>query len=146
MTSQPEHPETESSLTPSDAEIEAWAARERRRRQQWLSGPTPEQAAVSVSRERERVDAERGRTHRGRGSDDDDAVWLVRRSLRTAQLAAEGAMSLLWNVSLREVHQRLVQAGLEWEEELLHDARGGGRATPSRQGTSALPEPAHEPD
>ena len=39
---------------PSDAEIEAWAVRERQRREQWLSGPTPEQAAVWAARERER--------------------------------------------------------------------------------------------
>lgn len=108
------------SLAPTDAEIEAWAAREHRRRQRWLSGPTPEQAAVSVRRERERVEAELGRSH-NRGGSVYGAAWPVQRSLRAAQLVAEGAMSLLLHVSLRDVRRRLVQAGLDWEDELLQD-------------------------
>ena len=104
------------SLAPSEAEIEAWAARERTRRQQWLSGPTPEQAAVAASREREGVEPDFVPAHRKHVSDM-DAARLVQRSMRTAQLAAEGAMSLLLHVSLTDVRQRLVQAGLDWEEE-----------------------------
>lgn len=110
------------SQAPTDAEIEAWAARERARRQQRLSGPTPEQAAVAMSRERERAEARLARAHATRGSDL-DAGWLVQRSLRTALLAAEGAMSLLVNTSLRGVRERLTQAGLDWEEELRDPAR-----------------------
>src|SRR3954447_19729544 len=103
--------------SPSDAEIEAWAARERARRQQWLSGPTPEQAAVAMSREREGAEARLARAHAKRGSAL-DAGRLVQHSLRTVLLATEGAMSLLANTSLRDVRERLTQAGLDWEEEL----------------------------
>ena len=103
MTSEAERSAEESDAgrtqAPSDAEIEAWAARERARRQQWLTGPTPEQAAVAMSRERELAEARLARGHATRGSDV-DARWLVQRSLRTALLAAEGAMSLLANMSL----------------------------------------------
>ncbi len=134
MTSQSQRatggPHVARSLAPSDAEVEAWAARERERRQRWLSGPTPEQAAVAFSRERERVEAELGHAHSRRGSDF-DAAWLVQRSLRSAQLAAEGAMNLLLHVSLKDVRKRLVQAGLDWEQELFQDPRSGGRAHPS---------------
>jgi hypothetical protein len=111
------------SLAPSDAEIETWAARERKRRQQWLSGPTPEQAAVAASREREGIEADSGRADTMRGSDL-DATWLVQRSMRTAQLAAEGAINLLLHVSLRGVRERLVQAGLDWEDEFHEPTRG----------------------
>jgi hypothetical protein len=111
------------SLAPSEAEIEAWAAHERKRRQQWLSGPTPEQAAVAASREREAIEADSGRAHTTRGSDI-DATRLVQRSMRTAQLALEGAMNLLLHVSLRDARERLVQAGLDWEEEFQEPTRG----------------------
>jgi hypothetical protein len=134
MTSQPEGSAGGSnvarSLAPTDAEIEAWAAREHMRRQRWLSGPTPEQAAVAASRERERVEAELWRAHNTCGSDFDPAR-LVQRSLRSAQLVAEGAMRLLLHMSLKDVRNRLVQAGLDWEEELFQDPRSGGRSHPS---------------
>jgi hypothetical protein len=144
MTSQPERSAGGSnvarSLAPTDAEIEAWAARERERRQRWLSGPTPEQAAVSVSRERERAKAELGRVHSTRGSDL-NAAGLLQRSVRSAQLVAEGAVSLLLHVSLREVCKRLVQSGLDWENELFQEPRSGGRSHPSPRRSSAPPDP-----
>ena len=77
-------------LEPTDAEIEAWAEDERRRRQAWVQGPTPEERAAFARRERERrlADIE--------GSD----AWFAERArtmgllTRKGQLAAEGAMSL----------------------------------------------------
>jgi hypothetical protein len=45
---------------PSDAEVEAWAARERERRQAWLRGPSEAQKAVWAERERERRRVEVG--------------------------------------------------------------------------------------
>ena len=121
------------SLEPSDAEIEAWAARERHRRAQWLSGPTPEQAALSVIRERARHETALADTHHTRGSDF-VAPRAVQRSLRTAQLAAEGAMSLLFQLSLRDVRDHLTRAGLEWEDEFTLPAR-----TERNEGHSAAP-------
>jgi hypothetical protein len=108
------------SLQPSDAEIEAWAARERERRQQWLAGPSPEQAAVAVGHERERGEAELGRAYE-RWDPEFDPARLAQRFLRTTQLVAEGAVSLLLHVSVRDVRERLVHAGLEWEEEFFDE-------------------------
>jgi len=101
---------------PSDAEIEAWAVRERQRREQWLSGPTPEQAAVWAARERERRlgGLEGGRHKRWPGL---APSLVLQRSVRNAQLAAEGSMSLLFRLSLKNALNRLVQAGRDWEEE-----------------------------
>jgi hypothetical protein len=42
---------------------------------------------------------------------------LAQQSLRTAQLAAEGAMHLLVRLSLRDALDDLVQAGRDWEDE-----------------------------
>jgi len=124
LTPQPEEPagapDAAQSLEPSEAEIEAWAARERERRQQWLRGPTAEQAAVAVIRERERREPERVRAY-DTWEADVDAARLVQRLLRTTQLVAEGTVSLLLRLSVRDVGKRLVQAGLDWEAELFED-------------------------
>jgi hypothetical protein len=124
LTPQPEEPaaatDAAGSVEPSEAEIEAWAARERERRQQWLSGPTAEQAAVAVIRERERREPERVRAY-DTWESDFDAARLLQRLLRTTQLVAEGTVSLLLHLSVRDVRKRLVQAGLDWEEELFED-------------------------
>jgi len=97
---------------PSDAEIEAWAVRERQRREEWLSGPTPEQAAVWAAREREHRLGGRHRRWPGLAPS-----LILRRSVRNAQLAAEGSMSLLFRLSVKDAVDRLVQAGRDWEEE-----------------------------
>ena len=124
MTPQPEEPagatDATGSLEPSEAEIEAWAVRERERRRQWLVGPTLEQAAVAVIRERELRTPEYVRTYETWESDF-DASRLLQRLLRTTQLAAEGTVSLLLHLSVRDVRKRLVQAGLDWEEQLFED-------------------------
>ena len=103
-------------LEPSEAEIEEWAARERQRREAWLKGPTDEQKATWARRERERRLAELEGSRRARGLGGDPAR-VVQRSMRQAQLAAEGAMSLLFKLSLSEALDRLVRAGREWEAE-----------------------------
>jgi hypothetical protein len=46
---------------------------------------------------------------------------------RTAQLACEGAVSLLLSTSARGVWDGLVQAGLEWEEEYTRVPERGRR-------------------
>jgi hypothetical protein len=124
-------------LEPSEAEVEAWAERERRRREEWLSGPTAEERAAWVQRERER------RLTGLRAGPASDATDLARRTLRPvreAQLAAEGAVSLLWKGLeadgpvglLRKWSRRgmdtLVRAGREWEEEMVRPP--GGRRVP----------------
>src|SRR5215204_1317551 len=99
-------------LEPTDAEIEAWAEEERRRRQTWVQGPTAEERAEFARRERERRLAEL------EGSD----AWVAERARqmgrvgREAQLATEGAISLLVKWS-RHTFEALVDAGREWEEE-----------------------------
>jgi len=84
--------------------------------EQWLSRPTPEQAAVWAARERERrlVGLEGGRHRRWPGL---APALVLQRSLRNTQLAAEGTMSLLFRLSVKDALDRLVQAGREWEEE-----------------------------
>jgi hypothetical protein len=50
---------------------------------------------------------------------------------RATQLACEGALSLLFRTSLRDVLDRLVAAGIEWEDEFTRVPadRGGQRST-----------------
>ena len=102
-------------IEPTDEEIRAWAEAERQRREAWLKGPTDEERAEFARRERERRLAEledepgaEGRLRQGRHA--------YGRYGREGQLAAEGAMSLLWRWSRRSLAE-LVQAGREWEEE-----------------------------
>jgi hypothetical protein len=101
---------------PSAAEIEAWADRERKRREAWLNGPTAAEKAVWAWRERERRLAERERL--GAPPTLHDTSRPVQRSVRQLQLAVEGAVSLLLNLSPRETLNQLVRAGREWEAEV----------------------------
>src|SRR5436190_9085894 len=88
---------------PTDAEIEAWASSERQRRARWLSGPTPEEAAVWASHELERRTRALEGALQARGPRSGPSPsTLAQHSLRTAQLAAKGAMSLLFQLSLRD--------------------------------------------
>ncbi len=100
-------------VEPTEAELEEWAERERKRRAAWLAGPTPEERAAYAAAERDR---------RAAGLTDEDArsaelARLMKRYPREAQLAAEGAMSLLVRWS-RQGFAELVRAGREWEEEV----------------------------
>ena len=105
--------DTEAALEPSPAEIDAWAERERARRQAWLSGPSEEERAEYASHLRQRRLAE--------PFDEGEAMLQERmrqglRYSRDAQLAAEGAMSLFFRWSQRTFNE-LVKAGREWEED-----------------------------
>jgi hypothetical protein len=126
-------------LEPSQAEVDAWAERERQRREAFLSGPTAEEQAAWIQAERER------RLARLKPEPPSEAASAVRRgqrSLREAQLAAEGAVSLLWRGLesdgpvglLRKWSRRgmevLVRAGREWEEEFGGSSREPGRRVP----------------
>ncbi len=109
-------------LEPSEAEIEEWAARERKRREQWLSGPTAEEKAIWAWREHERRLTER-ESFRDTPSFR-SASRLVQRSVREVQLAAEGGASLLFNRSLSDTTDQLVRAGREWEAEVTGQPPG----------------------
>jgi hypothetical protein len=132
-------------LEPSEAEVEEWAERERQQRQGWLGGPTAEERAAWIQQERER------RLASLTPEPANEATGLARRAQRTlreAQLAAEGAMRLVWKgveaegpvrfpVGLLRKWSRqgmavLVRAGQEWEEEMTQPGRG--RRVPTDDG------------
>jgi hypothetical protein len=103
----------DAAFEPSPAEIEAWAERERARRQEWLSGPSEAERAEYATQLRQRRLAET--------FDEGEAMLeeRMRQGLqysREAQLAAEGAMSLFFRWSQRTFAE-LVKAGREWEQD-----------------------------
>lgn len=98
---------------PTQAEIDDWAARERQRREAWLKGPTAEEREAYALRLRDRRLADT--------FDEGEAMLTesVRRGMRLGregQLAAEGAVALMYRFS-RRTFAELVRAGREWEEE-----------------------------
>ena len=104
---------------PTQAEIDAWAAEERARREAWLKGPTAEERAAYAKRLR----------HRRLADTFDEGEQLIdewgRRGLRLGregQLAAEGAVALLYKFS-RRTFAELVKAGREWEEDTALPSR-----------------------
>jgi hypothetical protein len=102
-----------STSEPTQAEIEAWAAQEKQRREAWLNGPTAEERAAYASRLRQRRLAEafdEGETLIA------EKVRLGVRYGRETQLAAEGAATLVYRWSRRTMAD-LIRAGREWEEE-----------------------------
>ena len=103
----------EPSLEPTDAEIDAWAERERQRREEWMGGPTPEERAAFARREYRRRTAER------RGLEERTAALarLGLRYTRESQLATEGAVSLMVRWA-RRAREELIRAGIEWEDEM----------------------------
>jgi hypothetical protein len=105
--------EEPSVLEPTQAEIDAWAARERQRREAWLSGPSPEERDEYARRIRQRRVADAFDDGESRVS---EGVQLGVRYGREAQLAAEGLLSIVYRWS-RERMAEFVRAGREWEEE-----------------------------
>ena len=97
-------------LQPTVAEVEEWAARERLRREAWLSGPTPEERERWARQERARRLAELAQPP----PTEAQQAQARERYVREAQLAAEGAVALLWEWSRRGL-DLLVEAGREWE-------------------------------
>jgi hypothetical protein len=106
-------------LNPSDTEVEAWADRERQRRRAWLEGPTAEEREEYARRHRERRLTDLG-------ADIDDRLGGGTRirmpSPRDAQLIAEGAMSVMWKWSKRQL-ESLERAGRDWEDEVTAQRR-----------------------
>ncbi len=100
-------------LEPTQAEIDAWVARERERRQAWLNGPSPEERDAYARRLRQRRLAEAFDEGEARIA---DGVRMGVRYGRETQLAAEGAMTVLLRWS-RRTFADMVRTGREWEEE-----------------------------
>lgn len=100
-------------LEPTQAEIDDWAAREKKRREAWLNGPTAEERADYARRLRQRRLADAFDESEARIA---EGVRTGMRYGRETQLAAEGAMTVLYRWS-RRTFAELVRAGREWEEE-----------------------------
>jgi len=112
-------PEIDPPGEPTQAEIDAWVAAERARREAWLKGPTPEERAAYANRLRHRRLADTFEEGEQRLDES------LRRGLhygREGQLAVEGAMSLLYRFS-RRTFAELVRAGREWEDETALPSR-----------------------
>src|SRR5215204_5671521 len=114
----PQPPQETDLVDPSDAEIQEWADRERQRRAAWLEGPTQDQKAEWARQERERREREQQGQPMARGFSAGFSISpdLPFRYARTAQLAGEGALSLLWKWSQHGL-QTLVNEGRAWEDE-----------------------------
>jgi hypothetical protein len=118
------------SVEPTEAEIEAWAASVRRRRQAWLDGPTEEEKHEWHRRERARrlarleFEAESQAVLGGPERRDpyEERRRLERRYLRDTRLAAEGLGILVATLPFRAL-ATLVAAGQECEDEYLRPAR-----------------------
>ena len=100
-------------LEPSQAEIDAWVARERERRQAWLNGPSDEEREAYARRLRQRRLADAFDEGEARIA---EGVRTGVRYGREAQLATEGAIAVLMRWS-RRTFDDMVRAGREWEEE-----------------------------
>jgi len=105
--------EASPALEPSEAEIDAWAAREKARRAAWVAGPNADERQAYARHVRQRRLAEAF----------DDGEFRLQESMRLglhygreAQLATEGAMAVLFRWSRRTLAD-LVKAGREWEED-----------------------------
>ena len=126
-------------LEPSDTEVDAWAERERHYRAGWVTGPTAEEREAWRQWERERRLA---RLTAAPASAPSGPVRRPQRYLREAQLAAEGAVSLVWKgleadgpVGLLRAWSRrgldaLVHAGRAWDEDRVPPGSGAGRRVP----------------
>jgi hypothetical protein len=117
-TSGPADPPADSmALEPTDAELEAWAAQERKRREAWLNGPTADERAAYARRVRERRLLE---------LEGEDMLSEWARQMvhypREVQLAMEGAMSLAFRWT-RQSFEELTRAGREWERDFSHTTR-----------------------
>jgi len=100
-------------LEPSQAEIDAWAAREKARRAAWVAGPNDDERAAYA----------RSLRQRRLGEAFDEGEFRLQEGMRVglhysreAQLAAEGAMALMYRWS-RRTFAELVRAGREWEQD-----------------------------
>lgn len=87
-------------LGPSPDDIEAWAAREHRRRQEWVNGPTERERLMWARRERLRR-IERETRDSACGPSRPDPGRTSSQSAREFQLAAQGAAAELLSFPFR---------------------------------------------
>jgi hypothetical protein len=127
----PAHGEEMLGPEPNTAEVEEWATRERARRQAWLSGPTEAEKAQWAQREYERRSPRLDSALRRAAGTNPSRV--MQRYMREFQLATEGAVSLLINLSISDAFDKLVEAGREWEDEFA-------RMPPRRRRVALEPE------
>ena len=113
----------------TDAEVEAWAERVRRRRQAWVDGPTEDEKHEWIRREYARRLARLQSEESGSGNGVptgrdpyEERRLLERRYVREARLAAEGLGVLIATLPFR-ILAELVRTGQDWEEEALRPAR-----------------------
>ena len=100
-------------LAPTQAEIDAWAAREKARREAWVRGPTDEEREEYAQHVRQRRLADTFDMGEQRI---EDTVRHGLRMGREGQLAAEGAAYLVYRWS-RRTFSELVRAGRDWEQD-----------------------------
>ena len=100
-----------SGLTPTDEEIDDWAAKEHARRQAWVNGPTEEEKRHWMQREAGNV------LHDDLATMNTDIVDMANRLMREADLATKGSISALARGPLA-IWSYLVRAGRTFEDEL----------------------------
>jgi hypothetical protein len=100
-------------LAPTQAEIDAWAAREKARREAWVRGPNEEEREEYAQHVRQRRLADTFDMGEQRI---EDTVRHGLRMGREGQLAAEGAAYLMYRWS-RRTFSELVRAGRDWEQD-----------------------------
>jgi hypothetical protein len=111
-------------MEPEHDDVDAWAAEERRRRQEWLNGPSEEEKA-EWARARAARRAEPTRPEPiSQGDAEEELLELARRALRQAELAGKGS---LWAFSRAPflALSYLVRAGRAFDEEMSRPPRKG---------------------
>jgi hypothetical protein len=96
----------------SDADVEAWAERERKRRAEWAEGPTENDKRAYARGEHWR----RGGSFGGRRDDVVEGRRVVERVQRDSTLALLGVAAMVAEAPYRLIGS-LVRAGREWEDE-----------------------------
>jgi hypothetical protein len=98
-------------IGPGPEEVDAWAARERRRRQEWVSGPSERDRLMWARRERMR---RLGHGMFAEGRSRDESRFRACRSGRELQVAAQGAAVELLSFPFR-LFDLLVESGRQSE-------------------------------
>ena len=113
-------------LAPTQAEIDAWAAREKARREAWLRGPTDEERAEYAQHVRQRRLAHTFDMGEQRI---EDTVRQGLRLGREGQLAAEGAAYLMYRWSRRTFSDWCGPAATGSRTRPCRTAAAGSRST-----------------
>lgn len=110
---------------PIEQQAEEWAAGERRRREEWLKGPTDEEKAAWMR--------ERGETRAagapfpepiGQSDEERELLELARRLARGAELVGKGSVYAFARAPLA-AFSYLIRAGRAFDDELANPPRKG---------------------